>query len=62
MVVELVLNFVMQGLCPEAGRRKPRAQAHPWENKFKLWGEIARSFGAEKIRPLTYLTDIAALS
>jgi hypothetical protein len=60
MVVELVLIFVMQGLCPEAGRRKPRAQAHPWENKFKLLVEIAGGFGAEKIRLLTYLIDIAA--
>jgi hypothetical protein len=51
----------MQGLCPEAGPRKPRAQTHPWENKFKRSGETAGVFGAEKIRLLTYLIDIAGI-
>jgi hypothetical protein len=48
----------MQGLCPEAGGRKPRGQTHPWENKFKLSKKIAGSFGAEKIRLFQYLIDI----
>jgi hypothetical protein len=51
----------MQGLCPERGREKTRAQAHPWEIKFKLSVSTAGEFGAEKIRLFVYLTDIAAI-
>ena len=51
----------MQGLCPEAGRSKIRAQAHPWENKFKLSGQIAGGFGAEKTGLYVYLIDIIAI-
>ena len=50
----------MQGLCLEAGRRKPRAQAHPWENKFKLSVEQAGGFRAEKMWLFIYLIDIEA--
>jgi hypothetical protein len=51
----------MQGLCPERGREKTRAQAYPWEVKFKLSVSTAGEFGAEKIRPFTYLVDITAI-
>jgi hypothetical protein len=59
---QMVPILLMQGPCPAAGTREIRAQTHPWENKYKGSGNNARGFRAEKIRLLTYLTDITVNS